>query len=459
MATEAWFRNPHDYIKELVESNEYKIAWDRGLLVKKAIDPVKHALLYFGPSLPYRVLLVGVQGTAEYRPGDTLEKPSAVYPTWAYGDDSVLLEEMLDYPLGNDQAACSDMSLPPDERPVFGQEHRIVITEMPDTRSGAGRSFMRYLKGLQEEYPHAIIHAHGLYGWKTAFGMGLGAADVEPRTAAKNGRVHLPSGAVDKWERLTSKPQWAAVMGFKPSDLSIPRNRTIYNIKSAVWAGENYEELYKFKTRGEGSGDFFSSDDDHVPAERKSPIIGRNKAQDGDKLLCDSCSLQDKCTYFRIGSVCTVPGAEPVPLSRMFKTRDADTILDGLGQLMATNANRLERGLRNEEIDGELDPEVSKLTGQVFEQGVKLAKLLEPQRFSGGAKVQVNVGAGASASVSTANPRDLVAAAVRQLVQQGIPQEQITQEMIMSLVNGMTNPEAAPRAIQATVLERKDEPA
>lgn len=459
MATEVWFRNPHNYIRELVECGESRITWDRGLLVKRGIDPIKHADLYMA-GMPYRVLTVGLQGTPEYRPGDTLDKPTAVYPTWGYGEDSLILEDFIENPMGQDRASCEDMSVPGDQRPVFGQEHRVVITDMPDTRTGPGRSFLRYLKGLQEEFPDCIIHIHGLYGWKPAFGFDFGAADVEPRTAAQKGKVHLPSGAEEKYERLTAKPQWAAALGFKPADLAVPRNRCMYNIKSALWAGQNYTELYKFKTRAQSTPtDYTSSDDDHTPETTRTPYSSPAKVHEGDKLLCNTCSLQDKCKYFRIGSVCTVPGAEPVRLSKMFKTRDADTIIDGLGTLLAANANRLETGMQHEQIDGDLSPEVSRMMGQVFDQGVKLAKLLEPQRFGGGAKVQVNVGPGGVGAVAAANPRQLVAAAIRELEQQGIPRENITTEMIQGVFEGMQNPDAGPRAIQGTIISSREEEA
>lgn len=457
MATEVWFRNPYDYIKELVEVGECKVAWDRGLLVKRGIDPIKHADLFFGNAFQYRILCVGPQGTAEYRPGDALDKPTAVYPTWEYGEDSVLLEELLSSPLGEDVEACTDSSVRADERPVLGQEHRVVVINMPSANAAAGRSFMRYLKTLQEDYPQAIIHVHGLYGWKTAFGMGFGAADVEPRSAAQKGRVHLPSGSEEKYERLVSKPQWAAALGFKPADLEIPRNRCMYNIKSAVWAGQHYVELFKFKTRGEGSGDYTSSDDSHVPAPTKSFLSSPVKEKEGDKMLCDTCSLQNNCKYFRSGAVCTVPGAEPVRLAKMFNTRSADDIIDGLGTLLAANTNRLEKGMRYEDIDGELSPEVSKMMGQVFDQGVKLAKLLEPGRFSGGAKVQVNVGTGGSASVSAANPKQLVAATIQELVRQGVPRDKITPAMIQGVLEGMVSPDSQQKAIKGTVISEEQD--
>lgn len=457
MSTEVWFRNPHDYIRELVEVGECKIAWDRGLLVKKRIDLVKHAELYFANAFDYRILAVGTQGTAEYRPGDKLDSPSAVYPTWAYGEDSVLLEDMLANPMGEDEVSCNDQNVRDDERPVMGQEHRVVIVDIPNVSTGPGRAFMRYLKGLQEEYPEAIIHIHGLYSYKHCFGMGFGAADFEPRTSAQKGNVHTPSGKIEKYERMVQKPQWAQAMGFKPNDLAIPRNRCMYNIKSAVWAGAYYEEMFKFKSQGEGSGDYESPANEHVPAEAAHVSKGV-KAVEGDKMLCDTCSLQDKCKYYRSGAVCTVPGAEPVALSRFFKTRSADDIIDGLGTILAAGASRLERGLDYERVEGGIDPEVSKQMGQVFDQGVKLAKLLEPGRFSGGAKVQVNVGAGGAAAIQTGNPRQLVAAAIRELEQQGVPRDKITSEMIQGVFEGMQNPDAQPKAIQGTVTEVRDEP-
>lgn len=456
MATEVWFRNPHDYIRELVEVGQTNIAWDRGLLHKRGIDPIKHAELYIGKTYPYRILTVGTQGTAEYQPGDTLETPSAVYPTWAYGEDSTILENMLEHPYGEDEETCSDLTVPGDERPVWGQEHRVVITDVPHTAHGPGRQFIRYLRGLQEAFPKAIIHLHGVYGWKVAFGMSFGAADVEPRSAAQKGRVHLPSGETVMYERVINKPQWAANLGFTPIELKDPKNRCKFNIKSAVWAGRFYEEMFKFRTRSSGAEvDHESSDNDFTPEETKGYMSTAVKIKDGDQQLCDTCSLQNTCKYFRQGAVCTVPGAEPVKLSRMFKTRDADTIIDGLGLLLQSNANRLERGLGYESIDGEIDPEVTKMVGQVFDQGVKLAKMLDPARFSPGARVQVNVGQGGTASLSAGNPRQLVAQVIRELEQQGVPRDKITPDMVQGVLEGMVDPDNKQKAVEGTVISER----
>lgn len=146
-----------------------------------------------------------------------------------------------------------------------------------------------------------------------------------------------------------------------------------------------------------------------------------------------------------------MPDAEPTELAKFFKTRDAETIMDGLGTLMAANTRRLERGMRAESMMDELDPEVSKIMGQVFEQGVKLAKLVDPALRSGGTKVQVNVGQVGAAGVPAGNPRQLVAAAVRELRQRGFSEDQITPDVIQGVLTGMGNQEQARHSIEGTI--------
>lgn len=457
MTTEVWFRNPHDYIQELVDVGYLNIAWDRGLLVKRGIDPTQHAAIYCAGH-KYRILAVGTQGTAEYHPGDPFDRPRAVYPTWAYGEDSLILEQMINFPIGEDDEACSDLSVRDDERPIAGQEHRVVITDMPDVKTGSGRAFLRYLKVLQEDNPKCMFHIHGMYSYRAAFGLNFGAADVSPRDVAQKGRVHLPNGSIVKWEQVLRTPQWAAVLGFKVIDLDNPKNRCKFNIKSALWAGEHYTEQFKFKTKAprEVPVDYTSTDEKFVPLETKVPVAATKSAKPGDKQLCDMCSLSDKCKYFREGAVCTVPGAEPVRLADMFKTRDADSIIDGLSMIAGASAARLERTMQIEEELGDVDPEVNKMMSQVFEQGVKLAKLLDPKRFSPSAKVAINVG-GEGASISGANPREFVKVVIRQLEQQGFRREEITQEMIQGALEGMINPEQKTRAIQGTVVPERTE--
>lgn len=459
MPTEVWFRNPDNYIRELVECGVTWVAWDRGYLVKKKIDPTMHARLYFGSSAEYRALTIGVQGTAEYKMGDEFGHPSAVYPTWSYGEEISLLEDFIERPVGKDMISCNDMSIPDDERPVWGQEHRVIITDLPPINTGPVRRFLTVLKTLQEDYPDCIVHIHGIYGYRAAFGMGFGAADIEPRTNAQKGKVYLPSGKEERYERVQAHPEWVTSLGFKPVDLQVPRNRCMYNIKSALWAGKYYDEIFNFKTKREPRAvvDIDSTDQDFTPPINNR-IMTRNgvKAVEGDKFACNTCTLQNTCKYFREGAVCTVPGAEPADLAKMFKTRDSALILDGLGTLVAANTRRLERGMREEEAFGDVSPEVTRILGQVFDQGVKLAKLVDPA-LRGGARVQVNVGPGGAASIQSADPRQLIATAVRELEARGVPREEITNEMIAGLLSAMADPDNAQRAIEGTVIASRDE--
>jgi len=369
-----------------------------------------------------------------------------------YGEDLELLEDMLQNPAGESHEACLDKRVPTDERPVFGQEHRVVITELPNGNTGPGRSFIKKIKELQEDYPDAIIHVHGLYSYKFAFGLGFRSADVEPRAAAKGGRVHLPSGNEETYLKVAQHPQWASSMGFKPVELEIPRNRCLFNIKSAVWAGEHYMELYKFRTRADGSKpDITSSDTDHKPSTTVSPFTKAVQGKkEGDKFLCNTCSLANQCKYYRDGAVCSVPGAEPVELSKFFRSRNADTIIDGMGVLMAANTKRLERGLSDEETFDELNPEVTKMMNQVFEQAVKLAKMIDPMRFAS-PKLNVQIGGNGAAQISAGNPRQFVAEAVRALEMQGIKRENITPEMIQGVMEGMASPEMQRKALEPPV--------
>lgn len=456
MPTEVWYRNPNAYIRELVEAGQTHVAWDRGILVKTAIDPVKHAELFFGSAMDWRVLCIGEQGSADYRPGDVSGKPSAVYPTWAYGDDLAILEELLENPPGQNMALCNDMTIPADERPVWGQEHRIVIIELPSSGLMVAKAFLRTLKVLQEDYPECIIHLHGIYSWRVAFGTGFAAADIDPRIAASKGKVHLASGKEVLWEQTKKNPKWVTALGFRPADLEIPRNRCIYNIKSAAWAGQNYEKLFNVRQiRGKDPVDYTSPDADFTPSTTLSTINPKasRAATASDKILCDTCSLQDKCSYFRSGAVCSLPDAEPASLAKMFKTRDSDMIIDGLGTLIAAGTHRLERGLSYEDIDGELDPEVTKIINQTFQQATTLAKLVDPS-LRGGAKVQVNVGHGGAAAVSVGSPNALMSEIVRSLEQQGIKRENITPKMVASLLENMGKD--TQRTIEGTVVGEKE---
>lgn len=437
MTTEVWFRNPANYIRECVEVNAHHLVWDRGVLRKKNIDPNRHADLYFAAGTPYRLLVAGDQGTAECRPGRTLENPVAVYPTWVYAQDPFEeLELLLKHPVGEDEQSCDDRSLPPDERPVLGQEHRVVIIETPPASSGPGRKFFRELRSLQEDYPDAIVHVHGLYGFAVAFGYGFRAVDIDPRTTAQKGKVILPSGKEMLYEQAAKTPQWVTLVGYKPTDLAVPRNRCMFIMQSARWAGKHYNENIRFKSAGTATPDTETPEGEARPVTTGAVKSKTTPATVGDKFLCDTCSLQVSCKYFRSGAVCSIPDSDPSVLARFFKTRDSDLIVEGLGTLLAAQTRRLERGMADEAEYGELDPEVSKIFESLFKNGERLAKLVDPKlRAQPRLQVGVQVNGVSSSGPGLNIAQQGVASIVAELEARGIPRSDITPEMIASVLD------------------------
>lgn len=448
MATEVWTRNPDNYIRECIEVGHFQYAWDRGLVEKKRIDPSRLVELYAPQGVDYRILMVGEQGTAELRRGHTMKKPFAVYPTWEYGQPLDLLEEMFSHNVGDDEAACGDRRLAADERPVLGQEHRVVAIRMPSAGTGPGRSILRTLATLQDEHPDVILHVHGLYSYRQMFGLSYRSVDTDARVLAQKGKVTLPNGKEVTFERAATTPQWIRVLGMAPSDLGIPRNRCMFNIRSALWAAEHFKENFNFASTAHARKRVDSKSAKatvpEVVATGKSTGIGGTQ---GDKFLCDTCSLKDNCKYFREGSVCSLPDSEPSSLASLFRSRDAGHIVDGLAALLGKQVERLERGIETEEAFEELDPAVSKLLNDVFNNGVKLAKLRNP-KLNGGPAVGINLNI-PPGGLGNARPAELTAAAVRAIESQGIAREDITPEMIQTVL--------AP-ALEAGLADGPDEP-
>lgn len=416
MPTQVWYRNPRLYIKECVELNEYNHAWDRGVAIKNHMDPQRYLELYAPAFAEYRILMVGDQGTAELRRGHSMANPAAVYPTWNYDIDSmVTLEEFMHKPVR------SEPGFAPDETPVAGQEHRVVVTNTPPGGSAIGRKFFRTLAEMNRDYPDCMLHIHGLMSYKIAFGMGFRAVDVNPRIRAAHGQVELPNGKYADWKIAAKTPQWINLLGFHTKELEQARMRCMFNMKSAKWAALHYGENFNFRSRHNEGLDAF------VPT--KSSMFRRIPVSVGDRLVCDACSLQDVCKYYRRGGVCTIPGTDTAKLAGLFKTNNADQIIDGLGELIEMQIERAAEGRASESLADELDPEVGRSIRGAFDAGVTLAKLLDPTRFSAaGKKDGANV-INASGVEVEINPAQLVADVVRELRANGIKGE-ITSKMI-----------------------------
>jgi len=457
--TDVFFRNPDNCIKELVEAGHRQVVWDRGYLFKKRLDPIKHAELYFA-GYPYRVLDVGneEQGCAEYQPGCKEDTPVAVYPVVSMlGERAIsVLEELAANPSGDNEDACKDSSVPGKERPVFGQDHIIIVTDFPDLKTGRGRTAIKTVRDVQMDYPDCTIHIHGLYGWSALFGMGFKSVDYEPRSTAQKGKIVLPPGREIKYEAAMLLPQWITLLGFKPSDLSVPRNRCIYIIKSALWAADNFTEGLNRRFRKDpnmnpADVDTDSSDADFLPATTKSPFTTTLPVLPTDKIRCDSCSLTDSCKQYREGSVCTV-GRDNRTLASMFQTRDSGVVIDGLSSILAKQAERAERAIEDEDEFGEMSPDTTNMLNALFNNGIKYAKLIDPA-LRAGPKVNVNVAGGAvSVGSDRATPQAIMSDVIKAIEATGIPRSEITPSMVRTMMERMYGPmESQPAAIEGTV--------
>jgi hypothetical protein len=261
-------------------------------------------------------------------------------------------------------------------------------------------------------------------------------------------------------EQTVKVPQWINLLGMKPIDLTRePRNRCIYNIKSAQWAADNFMDNVAFASKPaaqQAKPDTTSKKVAPIQTVEPRPFTGPVQPQPSDKISCDTCSLINSCKFYRQGSVCSVPGSEPASLAKQFKTRDADTIIDGLSTLMSMQAARLERGVADENMYGELDPEVTKMANSLFNNGIKLAKVVDPARFAG-PSVQVNVGAGAGAvGMQASTPNQVIGNIVRELERRGIPRDQITPGMVENLLAEMGGADNSPAAIEGVVVSSRE---
>lgn len=427
---EVWMRNPLLYVRECLEIGVTKIAWSRKLLIHRKVDAFKYMTLQYG-QFPFEYIICDEMGTQHWESGT--KQPIAVYPTWVFGDDFSLLEELCSSNIGLDEEACDDERIDPLLRPVLGQDHKIIIMNVPNASTGIARKFYQVLMELQEDYPEVTIHLHGVASYNVLFGMQLKSVDVDARAPAFVGNLMLPNGKQIHFERTEDIAPWVNLLGYTPGELTVPRNRCMFNIKSAYWASKYFKREIRFKYKRDKVEvvDINSPETVFEPVEGKGIQLKRIQPKVEDKFLCDTCSLQVTCRFYRMGAVCVVPDAETKPLTEYFNTRNADSIIEGLGTLLGTQVARLEEGRQHEiDSDNKLDPEVTKIVNSLFDRGVKLAQLIDPSLRSG-PKVQIN-----QQNITGSSPQQLMAACIAELEARGIPRESITPEMIESVLSG-----------------------
>lgn len=358
LETESWIRNPKLCIRECRDMHQELVAWNAGYLYRAGFDVRTFMNLHYGGQ-PWRVLIVDYDTATEFT-YDEDEEPQT-WSTWTFARDQV--------------AALVDLMEQADE-----EGGRVIVREPPELRSRAGWSYTVELANLQAEYPNARMHMHDMSSLRAAFGLGFHSADIEVRVRARKGELLLPNGSHMSYEEAWEKQKaWVRLLGFDGKDIESPRQRCMYNILACRWAGQNFRKNVMFKTRGFGRIDPRRP----VPPRMRS---GKHTFKDipresGDYLICDVCSQAEGCRFFRVGSVCSVPGSEGDSLIKAFQSRDSEQILAGLGELMKIGVERLEeaRTIEKGGDDGpEIHPHVTKMINDLFSQGERLAMLVNP---------------------------------------------------------------------------------
>lgn len=422
MGTQVWIRNPRLCIREVVAAGAPLTSWDEGYLKKKKTDVHKFLGIYYPEGIEWQALVIGWSGARLIDADHDLDNPLAIHTVYSAEHHAVNeLERMTSKIADEDYKSW------------------LVVTDLPPVHMSEGKVLIERLNDLTEMHPDLKIFFHGTYSFTAMFNNEWYAADFDPRQGARAGKIHLPNGKLlyplKKPEEVREYIQWINLLGFRASELSEPRDRCIYNIHSAVWAGKHWERNFKFKTRGERADVDAPDDEVDLPTTNRFKRT-RHTFGDYDKLLCNTCTVQSSCKFFRMGSVCSVPGAEPAKLAEYFNTRDADRIIKGLGTVLAAQSNRAEEAMEQEAVTGDLSPEVTKILNSLFSNGVKLAKLVNPQLNGKGVSVGVQInGAGSAHIAASDSASQLTASIVATLESKGIQREDITPGMIATVLS------------------------
>jgi hypothetical protein len=465
-----WIRNPKTYLRSALEEGFRRFTWNFPVAFSRRLELLSwfrlNAIGYTGVT----TMVIDNTGAAEYSVYGEYAKPTAVYPVWdAMEDLPDTLFWLAENHVGNNILMCTDPKVDVHMRPVFGQSHRVVIHNIPrGTDPEHRREMLMFLRQAVADYPDCDFMISGLSKYSDLFGMGFTAVDYKPpnvlETGSFNRQLVLPSGkqlrpnssdALDK-----RYADWFTLVGWHQSQLVEVADYTRFNMTSINWAWRNFDKVTPFtwaKSRDRNLPAGLIAVDDKsfvLPAARRRLMrnIGM-QAGDADKFMCDACILHNACTLYREGSVCTVRGSSGMDIARQFSTRNAESIIGALGKLVERQAERLELAEAAEQASGEMDPEVTRMYKNVFDQGVKLAKLIDPKLAGGGVQVNVGVAGNAAVQVQSADPRQLVATLMAEFESVGIPRTEITSSMIKGALSGMAGDRTLKEAVRHTAAQ------
>lgn len=458
---DVYLQDPFFYLPEALEAG-----FDRFIISQQgamgtgieALSFMRANGLHAGRDIKF--LLVDRHGATEYSIFSTYDKPLAVYPVWSGNDRFEDLIDLIEKPIGQDSRAYDNSYIPLNLRPIKNQPHKILIRQPvktnPHTMTSEERRvekdrFAVQMSNIQRMYPDVEIIFTGSTRFDVLLGHGFSSVGYRLHEGDNTGwtpRMVLPNGKLLAGEGIF-EPAWAdwfELVGWRQEDLYNSRQATRFALASLAWARRYFNSVIPFVHNGSSRKNILSPEfweargvDFKLPKNRRN-LMHNSKLNlaDYDRFACDTCILQTSCKLFRQGSICVVKGSEGVALADSFGTRNVDKLLGGLVKLVEKQAARLDDSIKAEEDAGEINPEVTKQFNNLFANGVKLAKLLDPS-LNGGPSVSVNVGVGAGgiAAISTANPKQVVARVIEELESSGIAREDITPEMIQGFLKNM----------------------
>lgn len=413
MTTELWLRNPWNARSYLPQ--QPRVVWTKQFLKDTRFTTEAFTQFHL-VGQAYRMLTVDLEQTTEQT-----ESGTTTHPTWIYGDKQSRLESYLR-----------------EELPM------VVISGIPIFRPPFIEFFL-WLGSLQEEYPDTVIHLHGAQSFGQIFGLGLRSADYDPIEDARSSKVTLPCGRRIAHEEWATWGKWFRLIGWNWRELDSLQDRVQFNISAAYWAAEYFRKEIPFAFRRSQGTSLKQVKPDEVPLTNSFiDAYRRRHAEEGDKVICDACSLAPHCKLYREGAVCTLNDSPTRDLARMFNSRDSNKIIDGLGKLLEMQAERIAEARNREQFNEDgLDEKVTKLIDNMVNQAVKVAKLVNPALAN--PKMQVNVGILSQAQ--NASPKELAAAAIAELEARGHDRDNITMPMIEEQIREMTG---APAAIEVS---------
>lgn len=434
-----------------------------------AIDP-KKSMDFYARGRPWSALLVEYDARVSllFDSAHGWNKPVAAYPSWSYKDNTLARAKKLcwDYPqpgeivgtFWGDEIDC---------KAVKGQEQVILIRNPPNGRFD-WQTMMGYVSDLKRSWPEISFHMHGGKSIARTIGISIDHADHPVTLQWEGGRpvLLLPNGLYSRGEH--KHDHWARLIGESQSEFrrltdrrELGRFTYRFNLKSLIWAQRNQERLYAFQGKRPDvdpeAVDWTASDEEWKPTLSKyRPRI----IEAGDKWLCDTCTIANRCPYSRHGAICIVDGTDGAKLSQKFRSRKSSDIIDGISALLGANTERFEKALETE-VDAavqtgvyKLSPAVTQLGNAIFDRAIQMARLLDPAIAGQMANGRVNVGivnANAGA-VAQSTPQEIMAGVSAQLQVHGIALENATIGDVEAVIRGETPPGAA-KAIEATAYE------